>query len=277
MKKIYFYLIFFSFFFLTNIYSETILLKNGNVIKAKVIEQTSKEITIKTPDGKVQKFSKFSILKVIYKDIDSIEAQKIKLEEEKKLAEKNKAAEEKKLAEEALKKPKKTTETKPTEKGKTRMGVVWRSMLIPGWGQHEENRKIPSIIYPSVIALSLFGAYEKNREYRNSVRDFNNLGSPYFVPPPSSATLLNPISAYIYNKSFENQRDAVENHKNTRNTYLMGALLVYLINIADAAYFYKDEVSGRGIIFDYSPVSRKNFPDGKFFEAEYNFGYFIHF
>jgi len=267
-----------SVFYANNLFSETILLKNGNIITAKVIEQNSKEITIKADDGKVQKFSKNAILKVIYKNIDAKEAQRIKQEEEQKLLDKNKSATDKKLAEDALKKKQEEEDQKKQQATPySRTQLVLRSMVLPGWGQYKENRTVPAIVYPSILAISIFGAYEKNREYRNAARDFNNLNSPYYVPTPSSAILLNPASAYIYNLSFEAQREAVDRHRKMRNSYLLGALLIYLLNIADTAYFYDSGSVSRGLIFDYTPLARKSQIGDKMAESEITLGIFAKF
>lgn len=83
------HLILFSFLFLAvPIWSEqTILLKNGTSVKGDVTGQNENSVTVRLRDGGVRTFSKTSILKVIYKDINEEEAIHIRQLEEAKIRE----------------------------------------------------------------------------------------------------------------------------------------------------------------------------------------------
>ncbi|MCE9501034.1 MAG: hypothetical protein K8R21_11145 [Leptospira sp.] len=266
--------------------AETILLKNGKIVKGSVIDQNSKEISVKLPDGKTQKYPKGQVLKVIYKEVDEKEARRIHDEEEKAIAAKKKIEDDKKLAgdekrskEEADRKTKEAREAEARRTPLTRFGVAWRSAVLPGWGQWADKRKTPAIVFPALILLSGYKTYVMNQEYRNSVRDFNHLGSPYLRATPSSATLQDPINAYIYNRPFQLQRDTVDRHY--RETRIFGALtlLIYILNVADAAYFHKDSEKVSGYFFDYRPASiSKNIPNQTIQNSDYlTIGYFFTF
>ena len=273
MKYFFESFVFIYFVFSLSIFSETVILKNGNIIKAKVVNQNPKEITIKKENGSTQNYSKNSILKIVYKDIDANEAKNIKEEEERKILEKNKKLTDKKISEEPIITEK---ESKKEQTQYSRRNIIFSSMVLPGWGQYKENRNIFAIVYPSVIGVLLFGAYQKNREYRNASNDYNSLNSPYFSQAPSSATFLNPGTAYIYSHSFDSQKEAVENHQKERNMYLFSAILVYLINIVDAGYFYKNDAT-QGILFNYTPSVKKGFLGESIFESKTSFGVFYKF
>jgi hypothetical protein len=45
-------------------------------------------------------------------------------------------------------------------------GALWRSMLVPGWGQAKLGRKVPAIIFLGVEGLTLGMAFKANAEYQ---------------------------------------------------------------------------------------------------------------
>ncbi|TGK78907.1 hypothetical protein EHQ24_15245 [Leptospira noumeaensis] len=153
----------------------TVILKNGKTLKGKVTDQNESGLTVQTPEGP-QTLSKSQILKVVYKDLNEQEAEKIRIAEEKKLKdkeEKEKAKlekerliaeakeqkrleEEAKLAEQTKLTEEKDKETEAEKEAKAeaewlatrklgpspaasecggRLALIWRSALIPGWGQ----------------------------------------------------------------------------------------------------------------------------------------------
>ena len=45
-------------------------------------------------------------------------------------------------------------------------GALWRSLLVPGWGQAKLGRKVPAIIFLGVEGLTLGMALKANAEYQ---------------------------------------------------------------------------------------------------------------
>ncbi|XDD48873.1 hypothetical protein AB3N59_10510 [Leptospira sp. WS92.C1] len=127
--------------------SQTILLKNGTSVKGDVIGQNEKNITVRTSDGSNKVFSKRSILKVIYRDVNEEEAKRIRLEEENKIKAAKTVEEKKQIEEEAI-------VAKPESKTfgtRNRWSLVWRSAVLPGWGHWKGERKKTSIFYGSLF------------------------------------------------------------------------------------------------------------------------------
>lgn len=69
---------------LNTISAETIILKEGNSLRGRVIGQDIKTLRVRLPDGKVSEIPKRNILKVLYREVSPAEEKKIKDTEKKK-------------------------------------------------------------------------------------------------------------------------------------------------------------------------------------------------
>ncbi|MCG6166607.1 LA_0442/LA_0875 N-terminal domain-containing protein [Leptospira sanjuanensis] len=281
--KSYFLFFFLLLFLPTFLSGESIILKDGTVIKGKVSAQTAYNVTVKTEDGKSQDISKIRILKIVYKDVTNEEALRIKKEEETKLAEKEqkkKEQEDKKKAEEELaqkakeekqkqelldkqakdaaaKKKEEERLARVRQKGLSPWSVAWRSSVLPGWGQWTDERKTSAIIYSALFVSSLYLVYRENQIYKNSVRDLNHMNNPYetLIPVPSFS---DPAALYLYSKPFDDQRDRVNRNYHNLQLSMMFAVLVYAANIFDAYYFHPRfaKSTSSHLILDYNPMAR---------------------
>jgi len=288
-----FILVFSTVIFALPVFSETILLRNGESVKGKILNQNYSKIIIAT-DGQDEagqsqtlEISKADIVKVIYKEISEEEArlrlmeeeklqnpqseEEIKKKEEAILLEKQKAEEEEKRKNEEFAQKKSEWESKQI----SRFGSLGRSALLPGWGQYANDRKTSGMIYGVLFFTSAFALYNKNREYLNAKRDYENIGNPYSeaqyftnfygaatTTSVSQAALLDPATAYLYYHSNTTilQREAVERHYNEvkRLSYLVAG--IYIINLIDAFFRYeKPTYTGldKGFFMDYS-IARSN-------------------
>lgn len=262
---------------------ESLILKDGTIIKGRVTSQNAQTVVIQTEDGKKQEFSKIRILKIVYKDVTQAEALKIQKEEEAKLAEKEqkkKDQEDKKKAEEELSKKNKEEAEKQSklekeakladanqkererlariqQRGLGPWSVAWRSAVLPGWGQWTDERKTSAIVYSSLFISSLYLVYRENQIYKNSVKDLNHINNPYetLIPPP---TFSDPAALYIYSKPFEDQREKVNQNYHKVQLSIAFSVLVYAANIFDAYFFHPrfgKSVSNH-LILDYNPMAR---------------------
>lgn len=234
----------------TSLVAETVILKSGKIIKGKVINQNVKLVEVKV-DGKVQTIDKTLILKVVYRDLNQEQADKIKKEEELKLAEKQKKEElakkileEEKLKEaERLKKEKeekeklaKNKEALPQQK-LSRSQILWRSAVLPGWGQIKDGRN-EGYILGSGFFISALAWYKTNKEMKSAVKDYGNLQNPYktLISPTFPAS---PTAAAINSLPFERQQNAIDRHYREGRNFAIISLLFYGFNLFDAWYFYK--------------------------------------
>ena len=259
----YFYSVVLAIFLLASgiLRAETLILRNGTAVRGNIVSQNEKEVTLKTSGGQTITFGKYQILKIVTKDnVEIKDLRKIKTEEESKLIEEEK----------------KNSPEPSEESGKelSRSGIIWRSALLPGWGQYKEDRKFAALVFPALILISGAITYQKNLEYRKSIQDADRLNSPY--GPAVLRIATNPVALYIYNLPFEAQRHAID--RNYREVQIYGALTVflYLLNIADAAFFYKSPSAiSRGLILDVTPGSMIYTSGSR--SSEVTLGYYFRF
>ena len=252
-------------------------MRNGKILKGRILTQNTKILKIKKEDGTTETVPKTLVLKVVYKDINEQEAQKIKKEEEAKLAkqkliddeklkidqelaEKQKKEEEarlekeKKEEEERLKKEQELAEKNQKAEKKrlekeqkrkssgekqiyTKAGVFWRSAILPGWGQVVDGRN-EGYVEGGAFLLSGLAFYNKNRELQNATRDLGDMQNPYKTYMPTP-NLTNLSAAYMYNLPFEKQQAAVDRHFREARNFGVLAILFYSYNLFDAWYFYQ--------------------------------------
>ncbi len=314
------YILFFSLILpFTTLFSETVLLRNGESVKGKVIGQDYGKIVLETKEKtetgekKTIEIRKATILKIVFKDIDEEEVARLRQMEEEKmkspeseeelkrkeeaaLAEKQKSEEEEKKRNEALAEKKREWEKNRVSP----FGALGRSALLPGWGQWENDRKITGAIYGVLFFTSAVALYNKNREYLNAKRDYENIGNPYseaqyftnFYGASGTATLsqtnlTDPVTAYLYNNSNPTllQREAVERHYNEvkKLSYLVAG--IYLINLLDAFFryeekpflgmekgFYMDYSIARSSAIGYSPNASGRMDEQYMFGYKFSFG-----
>lgn len=209
------------FFFCQSIFAETVLLRNGNILRGKLKSQSINDIGI-VIDDKEQKISKNLVFRVLYRDMSQTEAKKALLAEIKKLSPKErekllseindksivseaetKSTNEKPAKEEVIVTTEKPTSEANTEPNKekekiqfiSKWGYVWRSALIPGWGHikaeyYKTGFFYGTIFYGSIISTAYFTDQLKQaikeRDEKINTNNLLTLGAG----GPSSALLL---------------------------------------------------------------------------------------
>ncbi|EQA64080.1 LA_0442/LA_0875 N-terminal domain-containing protein [Leptospira alexanderi] len=295
-----------------SISAETVLLQEGGSFRGKVVTQNQKTITIQTKEGK-RVIPKREVLKVIYKDVNEAEEEKIrnieiqKLEEEKLSKQKDHELKKQQIEEERFRKEKEETEkNKPLppsllkEPEVSRAGALARSAVLPGWGQWASGRKFAAILYPTLFLAAGYAVYENNRKYIVAKKEYENYGNPYtkssfvmaalgIANPDLPPVISDPVTLHIYNQNFspyQDKREGVDKaYKNLQTS--IGVLAgVYLINLADA-FLFGGQISSKvgisdgttkGLIFDYNPMASSGISNGGFtsaatLESKYTFGY----
>ncbi|TGN21154.1 LA_0442/LA_0875 N-terminal domain-containing protein [Leptospira idonii] len=308
MKKIYFFFTILLLFLSSSLLAvNTVILKNGRNLKGLVVNQDDKGLTLKLSDGTTQTVPKSQILKVIYKDLNEQEAQKIRLAEEKKLqakeeAERKKLEKEQKLAEEAEKKRQaeeakkaealaKDNESKKAkedavkaqesadqaksdaewlvyrEKNKvpseatvacgSRLGMVWRSALVPGWGQWCGGYKLSAGIFAGMFVGSIY--YSQNAMKHDSMQKqqtyddltlLNQYGGPVTKIGPENITNTNDLVGVLVEYTLVNNFIS-ESKKTaqTANAKYLGSLggigLIYIANIVHAYWIGRERYPDR--------------------------------
>ncbi|TGM89764.1 LA_0442/LA_0875 N-terminal domain-containing protein [Leptospira licerasiae] len=156
---------------------QTILLRKGGKLTGNVVGQNEKTITVQSESGK-QTINKRDILKIIYKDITKEEENRIRKEEEKKVQENPQVVEE---PVQIIPPP---TSTASTEPGRNRWSAVWRSAVLPGWGQwYTDNKSEAKITGGAFIASLAYAGYSRSEaesaksKYDDAVSKSSTTGS----------------------------------------------------------------------------------------------------
>jgi hypothetical protein len=135
-----------------------------------------------------------------------------------------------------------TNKNKPNDETKTgkstqRIPFVWRSALIPGWGQFADDRKIKSFAIFGLFAGAI--AYEANAisKYNAAKGNYSEIATPYLI----NTYLTNSNQAGIgFALNYLNSQSAKEQLDTRAATIGVGAGLiavVYLYGIFDSYYF----------------------------------------
>lgn len=156
-----FFLLFIILFFSSlPIVGETVILRTHEVLHGRIVFQDSKILKLKEENGSINEYPKNTILKVSYREVkDEIEIKKIIQEAESKLA----PEERKKVV---------------TVDKRNRYSVVWRSSLLPGWGQWYSGKKT----YATLSIVAMLGAagyaYQKREAAITEKKSYEALTRP---------------------------------------------------------------------------------------------------
>ena len=255
-KKLHsFFLIYFLFFgFSSSIFSESIVLRNGSFfVDVKILEQNTDEVTFQDQSGKKNIIQKTQVFKVVFKNITKEEALQIKKEEDAKLAlaksnhdKKRVLEEENKIKEKELNDILEAKRKEEEESQKianiSRTSVLWKSALIPGWGQWVQGRKTRAITFFALNIVGLGVVYGNQQNYLNAKNNYEEINQPsrnLFVPN-YNFSLQSPANLFVYNAQFAGARDAVEKAETDRNLAVFGLVAVYLFNLVDVVYYNKN-------------------------------------
>ncbi|MEL7834328.1 DUF5683 domain-containing protein [Fodinibius sp. Rm-B-1B1-1] len=116
--------------------------------------------------------------------------------------------------------------------------VLYKSMIIPGWGQivNKQAWKVP-IVYGILGGLGYFSVHltKKYHDYRAAYYNLNP--RPPSNEPPTDQR-FGPTPSYIpENASLEQIRNLRNEYRNNRDLVYVGIVLAYGLNIIDAYVF----------------------------------------
>lgn len=136
--------------------AETVILRSHEVIQGRVIFQDVNILRIIDDSGKSLDLDKNEILKVSYRDVkDAKEIKQIIEEEEKKLP------------------PAKRKKPVAVEK-RSKWSIVWRSALVPGWGQWKADKKLYATIAFGGTLLTAAYTISKYTEFQSAESSYDS-------------------------------------------------------------------------------------------------------
>lgn len=111
-------------------------------------------------------------------------------------------------------------------KRKTNSAALWRSMLLPGWGQGYQEKPVQTWLYPTLFVGSTIGSYIMINNYNTAVDDYDKARDSY----------LKAFSEEDINRTrtaMDEAYDDVESSESTRNIMFMVTGVIWLWNVLD--------------------------------------------
>lgn len=292
----------------------TILLREGGKVQGDLVTQNQSTVVIQTESGK-RTIYKNLILKVLYRNVGEDEEEKIRIAEEKKIATDKRDAQLREVArKQQVQQQLEDAERLKREEAQRRQAEVpvedaidpkkalFRSAILPGWGQFYSDRKMFGVLWPTLMAAAAVASYDKYRVYRNAMKDYGTIGNPYsetallggalgvttFYTPP---VLPDPISQYYFDQNYnlihQKRVEADRDFQHYQDAlYALGA--IYVLNLLDAYFLAgygrnlvkaSDEKSS-GMILSALPsntgmsnLGSSGSSSTSFSETKYTFGY----
>ena len=240
--------------------AETVFLRNGQYVTGELVGQTLSTISLRTSTGRVQVIPKSKIRRILY--TTTSEEQKRDLEEKARAAAAQRAAE--KLAREKAEKARREKDAvarEQAEKERKRQAeeatrrkeaqagflesplgrAVFRSALLPGWGQRFQGRTWIGDIYTGasigfgVLAWYFYKDYQPKRKTYESESQVS-LGLALLSPD----LIVGPTAAYGYRRALD-ARNRMRLSGNRANVFWTGFALTWAWNMVDVVLFRPGE------------------------------------
>ncbi|MCW7503263.1 LA_0442/LA_0875 N-terminal domain-containing protein [Leptospira paudalimensis] len=296
----------------------TVILKNGKTIKGKVTDQNERGLTIQTSDGiqTLTKFQILKVVykDVSEQEAEKIriaeekklrdkeEKEKAKLEKEKQIAEekeRKRLEEEDKLAEKQRQDELAKQESLAEKEAKAeaewlanrqlgpspaatqcggRLAMIWRSAVLPGWGQycggHTASAGTFGILFFGSLLYSLgpLRTEEKNaKSHYDTMVLLNQIGGPGTRLTAQNISLPSEfLAGYIETSITDDLIIKSKNNAKEANTkYLAGlgtASIIYITNIIHAYMIGRDTYPDRPVV----QSGGKQFKEGLDFESSWD-------
>lgn len=257
--------------------ADTIYLKNGQTLTGDIIRQTRTMIEIQTTAG-LKRVEKTTMRRVVFSKnetsqqaaarqareaaVKKAKAETARIAQEQAATEAARKAEEARIQEaaaDAARIAQEEAETRAAREPITRSGAIWRSLVLPGWGQYYQGRRAAAFGYGGGFAATGLWTVSNAREYqsRQSALDAAaaNLnfavvvlgaGLPFFDPDLALRPQIFGLQYFTTLERSSALRGAEEASRNFKlSTLLLGA--VYIANVVDVVVFHPADDSTVGV------------------------------
>lgn len=213
------------FFFPVVVAADTIYLRSGEIIAGKVVGQSRKSVRV-TANGRLRTITKQSIRRIKYEP-EAVSVQRLEQ------ARRRKAVRAAKSSKEPAKKAaKQQTATRP-------WSVLWRSLLLPGWGffHMEENTK--GTVYAASFAGLLAGSLAARSAATKSKQAYDQ-GAGRFPAAILTVAGIGTTDAqaglFLLNLTEDNRR--FDRYQAAVGRFNLAALATLLLYLAQATHAY---------------------------------------
>ncbi|TGL67432.1 cell envelope integrity protein TolA [Leptospira jelokensis] len=317
MKKIFLFL-FLIFLSLPLLAVNTVILKNGKTLKGKVTDQNEKGLTVQTSEGpqtiSKSQILKVVYKDVSEKEAEKIrlaeekklrekeEKEKAKLEKERLIAEakeQKRLEEEAKLAEKQRLEDEKNKETQAEKDAKAeaewlatrqlgpspaakecggRLALIWRSAVLPGWGQFCGGQNVSAGVFSTLFFGSLLYTLgplrteEKNaKSHYDTMVLFNQIVGPGTRFNAQNISLPSEFIGNFIETSIAEDliKKSQNNAKGSNTRYLAGigiTSIIYITNVIHSYMIGRDQYPERPMVH----LEGKTFKEGWDFESRWD-------
>ncbi len=170
--------------------ADRVKLRNGRVVRGRVVSQTSDAIRLKT-GRRMRVIYKRNIREITYERNRTTRARR-KVSRARRVKRGSRRARSRSAAR-ALKPAGRTGV--PAAERKTALGALWRSALLPGWGQYYGDRSRRGVRLGSAFLAGAFFMNRYARDYRDAAGDYSQASTNFLVFSPAGQALLGRPSA----------------------------------------------------------------------------------
>jgi len=122
---------------------------------------------------------------------------------------------------------------------KTNGNALWRSLLLPGWGQAYQEKSVQTWLYPILVVGGIGGSYLTINSYNTAVDDYDKAREKYL-----SAFTVEDITAT--RTAMDKAYDDVESAESTRNIMFITTGAIWIWNVLDTVILpagYKNKMT----------------------------------
>ena len=109
---------------------------------------------------------------------------------------------------------------------KTTTGAFLRSMILPGWGQHYQDKHKKEKIFPVLFTATSVGTFLAIKYYNKSIADYNSTVFNY-------QNVFLETDVIKYSNKMEDDYNKVETAQTIRDIFIVSTAVVWLWNIID--------------------------------------------
>ena len=257
------------FFTIFSLFSETVFLRDGSILRGKLKSQNINEIIILTEKGE-EKISKDKTFRVLYKDMSETEAKKTFLNEIEKLDQEEKEKLLKELNDEVLK----------NEAGKsgakveviTKWSFFRRSAILPGWGHIFAKQYKTGFFYSAIFFSGVIFTGSAGSRFFSSREDLENNETLSLV----IGLCGNPTNAILFSfynaNNYQNLERFAQINQGVYYTSIAGLSAFYIFQLTHA-YITGTKLTTKktGFQFDLKKENFSNQEIGNHYTVGYKF------
>lgn len=122
----------------------------------------------------------------------------------------------------------------------SKMRYVWRSALLPGWGQIANDRKLKGFSLLGLFIVGVGFEISSYKNYKSAIEDYRSAGDNFILNTSLTNANVAGFAFYLNSRNINSQRDQIDLYEHRLESGAGFLALLYLYNLFDAYYFAKD-------------------------------------